>query len=262
MEFLSFLITNKFSPQTKNLFILPHQGLGDQLAMYGYVLEMFKKYDRIVLVIKQNIKETLTQLHKNKIIFYVINDDQDISPNFGYPEKESLISLFKQFNFDYHFHYCHALEPLELLKTTIWTFVELFYREFGLDDKLRYNFYVERNHERENACYKRLVDSISGEKYAVVHDDKDRNFIMKQDFLPDLPIFYLGLGTHVQDNIKSNNVFDYIKILENAEEIHIFDSFLALMIDLMNIKCKGNIYFHTYLRDGDPRLYKSKFIYL
>ena len=197
-------------------------------------------------------------------MFYGINDDKDISPNFGYHEKDALLSLLQQFNFEYHFHYCHSLIPLEPLKTTILTFIELFYREFGLDDKLRYNFLIERNIEREQQCFDKLV-SVIGDKYAIIHDDNDRNFLLNETFLPDLPKFYIGLGTHVNDELKSNNVFDYLKVLENAEEIHIFDSFLAIMLDLIDcnqIKCKGKIYFHTYLSDGDPRLYRSKFTYL
>jgi hypothetical protein len=262
MDFLSFVIEKKITPRTRNLFILPHQGLGDQVAIYGYVAEMLKKYEIVVLVVKTKIIDTLHQLYSNlNIIFYGINDDKDISPNFGYVEKDALFSLLQQFNFDHHFHYCHSLIPLEPLKTTIWTFIELFYREFGLDEKLRYNFSIERNLEREQQCFDKLV-SVMGDKYAIIHDDNDRNFLLNGIFMPDLPKFFIGLGTHVNDELKSNNVFDYIKVLESAEEIHIFDSFLAIMIDVMNLKCKGKIYFHTYLRDGDPRLYRSDFVYL
>jgi hypothetical protein len=267
MDILRFFLEKKITIQAKkNLFILPHQGLGDHLLLFAYVIEMKKKYNHVILVIKKNLKQTLEILYsQHNIIFYEIENDNDISPNFGYKEPQSLQSILEQFNFIKHFHYLHSLEPIQEYKKFIFTFPEVFYREYGLDENLRFNFKCERNLEREQMYYKKLTNII-GDTYAVIHDDHARNFVLKNELLPDsLEKFHISLGTkntNGTDVVKSNNIFDYITILENAEEIHIFDSFLAIFIDLLKLKCKGNIFFHKYIRIGDPRLYQEKFIYL
>jgi hypothetical protein len=256
-------MVNKLNNSDKKLFILPHQGLGDQLVLCQYVKEFIPKYKNVVLVIKNCCKDSLQHLYSDEsnLIFYEINDDKEISPNYGYPEKDSLLSLLQQLNFDKHFHYSHALEPIAEFKTVFWTFPEIFYKEFGLDPSLRYNFTVKRNHDAELKLYNKLVEKI-GKDYIVIHDDKERNFVMRNK-PSDLPKFYIGLGTKSElDYLKSSNIFDYLLLLEKAQEIHIFDSFLALLIDLLNLSCQGKIIFHTYLRTGDPRLYKADYVYI
>ena len=48
------------------------------------------------------------------------------------------------------------------------------------------------------------------------------------------------------NNIRTSNIFNYIKILENAKEIHSIDSSILLLIDQLNINVKT--YVHRYTR--------------
>ena len=261
MNLVTYLIKNNILSVGKKLFIIPHQGLGDHLTLYGYIQEMRKVYPLIVLVIKENLLDTLTQLYGDTIKFYLIKEDKDISPNYGY-NKDELLKILRSFNFDYHFHYTHSLEEINIIDRTFLCFSELFYKQFNLDLNLRFKFELNRNLKKEIELYNKLTN-ILGNEYIIVHDDQSRNFTLNKDYIGNYPTFFISLGTKNNnecDSIKSTNVFDYITILEKAKEIHVFDSFLAILVDQLQIK--GNIYFHAYLRDADSRLYRSKFTYI
>jgi hypothetical protein len=256
MDLLSFLVRSNIKSTGKKLFVLSHQGLGDQLTLYGYITEMKKEYPVIVYVIKENLLETVKMMyHDYNLIYYIIKDDSDISPNYNFKDKDTLLKILQQLGFRSHFHYTHSLEPINDYIKTFFTFTEIFYLQFKLNPELRYTFNVKRNLNREKELYNKVVSDL-GQDYIVIHEDTRRNFIINRDFVSDLPIFYVGEDS----KYKSDNIFDYITILEKAKEIHVFDSFLSIFVD--QLKLKNKVYFHTYLRYGDTRLYQSKFIYL
>lgn len=256
MDLLSFLVKNNIKSTGKKLFVMSHQGLGDQLTLYGYITEMKKEYPIIVYVIKENLLETVKKLFQDyNLIYFVIKDDSDISPNYGFQDKENLMKILQQFGFKNHFHYCHSLEPINDYIKTFFTFTEIFYLQFNLNPELRHYFNIKRDLKREKDLYDKVTSDL-GKDYIVIHEDASRNFIINKNFVSDLPIFYIGEDS----KYKSNVIFDYITLLEKAKEIHVFESFLSILID--QLKLQNKIYLHSYLRDGDTRIYQSKFIFL
>lgn len=118
-----------------------------------------------------------------------------------------------------------------------------FYRILGVDFKERWDsFTIKRNFDVE----KRLLDQINlPEKFAFVHDDISRGFIIGDKYInPDLPVVKPYL---------TDSIFDWTPVLEKATEIHcICSSFKHLIDSLSNIK--ADLFYHyTYVNNGKPR---------
>jgi len=107
-------------------------------------------------------------------------------------------------------------------------FVEKFYLCYDLDYNERVNsFSFNRNYELENKKYLNFIDENTNE-YILYHEDGQRNLILNNN--KNLGIKWVNL------NNTTNIFFDYIKILENAKEIHLFDSVWASVIYLLDSK--------------------------
>lgn len=78
--------------------------------------------------------------------------------------------------------------------------------------------------------------------YAFVHEDLDRNFAI--DFsraYTELPLVY-------SQNYRTDILFDYCRLIENATELHVIDSCFAILADsLPNLKAKRKVV-HLYAR--------------
>lgn len=205
-------------------YIYHHLGLGDHIICNGMVRHFSELYDQITLFCYShyfdNIKymfrdlKNLTILHFKKeyeIIDYIIKNNL----------QKDLIKI--------------GFENLQQYLNDI-TFDKAFYKLAGLDFDIRFSkFYFERDYFRE----KNLIKSLNptGEPYVFIHDDPDR-----------------GYNIHVKTNyniIRNNKkflLFDYIGLLENAEQIHLMQSSFKDMINSYKMP-KPKIYQHNYIRN-------------
>ena len=114
-----------------------------------------------------------------------------------------------------------------------FNFVNLFYSTYHIDVCVRIDYFIfERDYELENRTYNEFVSKNSN-KYILYHNNT--NILVQNNY------------KYVNLNQSSETFFDYIKILENAQEIHVIDSSWAAFI---------------YLLDCKYRLFKDKRIYL
>lgn len=117
-------------------------------------------------------------------------------------------------------------------------FDEAFYRQCGMDFSTRWDaFHYERDSQSEQA-----LDALIGPRksYIFVHDDSSRGFRIDEKYLK---------GTVLRPHkLHGYTLFDYLYLLEHAQEIHCMDSSFKLMVD--SFSCFGNkdLYYHTYVR--------------
>jgi hypothetical protein len=115
------------------------------------------------------------------------------------------------------------------------------------------NFRVIRNAEREEVLFQRLVPRNS--KYIFLHEDVSRGFEINRVRVPkDVQI--------VQPNAafaKEFTVFDYLKIIENAWQIHCIESSFCALIESMNISIPK--FAHRYARPEAKADYRHEFTY-
>jgi uncharacterized membrane protein len=124
---------------------------------------------------------------------------------------------------------------------TTKTFDEWFYNTVNLPFEYRFSkFKFERNNKKENEVYNEL--NPNNEPYIYVHDDKERGFEINRDKLKsDLKIIV---------NDKRFLMFDMLKIIENATEVHSMQTGMKDLINSFNFK-KPNFYLHWYVRACD-----------
>lgn len=71
----------------KRAFVLSHLGMGDHLFVNSAVRYLATFFDEVCVVVKKQYEANVKQLYANEpaVSFYMIEDDKDISPNFGCP---------------------------------------------------------------------------------------------------------------------------------------------------------------------------------
>lgn len=122
------------------------------------------------------------------------------------------------------------------------TFDKAFYEIAGLDFKIRFKkFYVERDYEQEENLLNHL--NPDKEKYIFVHDDPTR-----------------GYNINIESNIKiikndtNYKFFDYLKVLESAEEVHYMQSSFADLINSYELK-HPKLFLHKKVRNYDDAIH-------
>lgn len=89
-EFLGSRHREQKGYKGKRCFVLPHQGMGDHLFINGAVRFLATYFDEVRVVVVRKYLENLKLLYINEpaVAFHVIDNDSEISPNFGAaPEK-------------------------------------------------------------------------------------------------------------------------------------------------------------------------------
>lgn len=110
-----------------------------------------------------------------------------------------------------------------------------FFRQAGIPFEKRWSEWkAERDLSRELKPTRK--------EYALIHDDPKRGFVIDAKRLPsNLPIDLIEPGW-------TDNIFDWLTIIENATELHLIDSCFAILADsLPNLKCKRFV-IHQYAR--------------
>lgn len=220
----------------KEIYIHTHLGLGDQIncnAIYRY---LSKEYEKVHIFVKtrniRNIRFMLRDVKNIDFIEGVGDNDQFVEfylmTHYGIP--------YKNIGFNY------------LKKTTSKKFVDLFYEQADLPAEERFNgFYVERDLEAEERLCKIL--NPSKEPYIFIHQDTSRGHIMNLKHIKNKNIKIIE-SNYKMDETKEFLVWHYLKLISEAEEIHVMESGISPMIDCYFSDLK-NAYLHKYMRGVD-----------
>lgn len=102
----------------------------------------------------------------------------------------------------------------------------------------KWNFKPVRNISREDELFERLGLKI-GERYVVLHE-KGSNFeINLSQFVKEKNV------KEIKIEMQTNNIFDWIKVLEYATSIYAIDSVYANLIEQLNIGNIKNIFLRS-----------------
>lgn len=121
-----------------------------------------------------------------------------------------------------------------------------FYTLSGLDHSIAFDYFkIIRDYESENNKFNEIVDTDS---YSLVHyvDGMDLSYTNHS-------IIYL--------NDRSNKIVDLIKIIENAQEVHLYDSLYGVFCYFLYFsnQLKGpKFYLHKYARMKIPKFFDYK----
>jgi len=223
-----------------NFYIYPHLGLGDQIICNAIVRNVCRKFpqDNVILFCEKQFIETVKFMYRDIPNLYYILGGDGLAHSMldGLPDTEKL--------YIGHHHLFKNVKGS--------AFDEAFYQQVGLSFSKRWSdFYVKRDTNREEKLFNLLKPK--GE-YIFIHQDINRGLLID--------------GTNIinpKHNVVSpiagltDNIFDYLMLIENAKEIHCIDSSFKLMIDSM-LENRDGLFFHVALCNGirkDPLFYSS-----
>jgi hypothetical protein len=213
----------------KPLFIYHHLGLGDHIICNAIVRNIRKKFtNKLFLFCKPQYFTSVSFMYRDIDITIVPFDDVDV------------INFFKDIPLDQQIIIGHQY----LNVSGGLSFDEAFYKQIGLSFDKRWNdFYVERDSNKEERVLNIIKPPYDG--YVFIHEDKNRNFIIDRTHITP----NLGIVTP-QDGL-TDNIFDYLKVIQHAKEIHCIDSCFKLMIDsVFNNTLKSKLVFHFNLKNN------------
>lgn len=227
-------------------YILPHFGLGDAIICNALVRHFCKIYNKVIYFTSGPYHASIEYMFRDIKNLSFINSKAH--PSISVDICRNYISLNKIENDIIEFGF-KGLEYELTVKNPGIPFYEGFYTMFDLDTKMRFSeFYYERNLESEEYIYNKL--NPNNEKYIFVIDDSDHhlgNITIDESILPKN---YKIIKYDKKLNYNDINflMFNYYKILENAEEIHTIET--AFLEFIQSIKLtKPKIYIHSYLRN-------------
>ena len=245
----------------KDICIVHHLGLGDQIMLNGMVRHFLEIRPKVHLLVKNCHLESVQFMYRDctNIEYVIVNNTnpQDIWTKVKSLENCDILPLATYAVPDQTWDFFVAKDG-----NTFTNWAHGVYIQAGLNPLYMYSkFKVVRDPEREDVLFNK---SELSEKYIFIHDDHHRErFNTKHR--KDLKIFKPGsfpIDTRKEFfSCDNSNIFDYLKIIENAEEVHCMNSSYNWMIDLMKIGTPKKNFFHMYIAHSQyaPRTVKTVF---
>jgi len=260
----------------KRLFFSPFDGVGDIISLNGMVRYFCEQYEEVHFVIYQDQSFTLKKIFSdlpNLIVcrnfsqidikseddfvdLQIWNQDRkDYSEYSNYYDRYNKIG--KKFDFpveeiddNCYIRIKNNSSLTEKSKKVLYNNSDAFYVSMGIPKEYRTEkFYYERNFDEENKFFEQL--NLPDEY--VVLGDNSKNLIDK-NLIGDKDLYVVNVS-----NI-SNNIFNTIKIMEQAKEVHLIENSISLMayhLQYKNLMKKVPINLHTYSRTEPPRICTS-----
>jgi len=214
-------------------YIYHHLGLGDHIICNGLVRHYCKLYDNIVLFSYTHNLDNVSYMYKD-LKNLEIFDFKSESEIVEFIIKNNLQSNLIRVGFEKLNEYLDKM-----------TFDQAFYNMIGLDFSIRFDqFYFNQNKKTENLVCKTL--NPNNEKYIFVIDDPKRGYNIDMNKVTD--------GYKIIRNDYQFKLFDYIKLLKNAEEIHTMQTAFLDLINSYKMD-KPKIYRHTYVRQYESSIH-------
>jgi len=215
-------------------YICQHLGLGDHLITNGLIRTLIVESDKYTMFVKPEYVQSV------KFMF------RDL-PNIEFLEgsADSAIDFLRLNNINNNdviyagFHWVDRYGS---------TFEENFYLQNNVPFENKWSkFYVDRDTKREDDIFEKY--NIK-EPYIFLHQDESRGLTIDKNKIPNIKI--------VEPNqLQTNNIFDYSKLIQNAESVHCIESSFLHMIDLMNLN--ENVFLHTYSRVHPEQFFMPKY---
>ncbi len=225
----------------KDVYIHHHLGLGDHITCNALVRNIAKDYDKIYLFYK-SLPHHLPNL---KYMYRDMGDKIDFIGGMDWHDE------FVDFYRITHPGINYIRIGFEYLSKSSLNFDEAFYEQAGIPFQKKFDdFYIQRDEEKENQLFNEL--NPTGEPYVFIHQDLSRGIKMNTDYIQNKELKIV----QPRDKFSSENIpieddllFFYMKLIENAEEVHLMESSFKCLTDGF-IKQKENMFFHRYMRKG------------
>ena len=215
----------------RRLFIHHHTGLGDQFDCNALVRAIYwqrknvddKGFDIIHVFSKNNHLPIIEYMYRDNDGIVVEEIDSSLNE---YEQVNEIVQKYTTPETDHkvlvvgHQYYLGSHDRDVKENKNCW---EYFYDQVGLDYDIRHEgFYVLRDETEE----KRVFDKLNpkGEPFVFVHDSPDRGYTIDRSHITNK-------GFHIVENDLEENPLHFLKIIEEASEIHCIESSFKTLIE-------------------------------
>jgi hypothetical protein len=231
----------------RGVYILCHQGLGDHILCNGIYREYAQRYKKCVIPVVDKYYRVVKRMVSDVENIQVVR----FNHQFWTFKMEAHANLLNSFGYDTLslgvFGPEFFLDKSKRLDAN-------FYHQAALPLNTRWeSFGVKRDLIAEDKLFKLLIGN--SKEYVFLHDDKKRKFIVDSELLPrDMLI------VEPDEKLKNKfSFFDYLKIIENAKEIHCIESSFAALIESLEFNIPK--YAHRYARPEAKNDFRHEFTY-
>jgi hypothetical protein len=241
----------------KNILIHTHTGLGDYFITNGIMHSYTLNYDKVYLIYIKMFRETVQELYKGfESITPIEFPDVDVTKTAMREVRQTAQNLNAEMISlaDPYLHYPERLifnKDQNLVKLNVAVnFDRQFYELAGLPFACRYtNCRIPAKTERSEEIYQTLS---GGEDYILIHGGSSQqdDYGLAIDQLTsykDLKRVYIKPGV-------TNNVLDFVTLIERAKEIHAVGSFFQCLVDSMVKRTKADLIFHDVMMKHETQV--------
>lgn len=234
------------TPKNESAFVLTHLGLGDNILCMSMVNYLLQFYKVVYYVCKKKNQKNLELLIQDDRVKYLgVNNDHDISPNFGFNQY-----YFNMFTNKMDLYLC----GFHSYKKQCHDFPLGFYDDVNIDRKVFWDYFKVNNSEDSKKLYNILVQN-NIEKYIVVHNisSTGKVFNAKDIIKTHCKEDNLLIINFNENEYSSNHKYyelanqfinkpfaDYIELIINASYVFLTDSSffcIALQLPIKTDEC-------------------------
>jgi hypothetical protein len=252
-----------------NCILLTNTNIYDLINIYNIIDYLSKKYN-ILYVLVENSNINFSKLFFNSIknIYYLNKDniiDLTVYINDFITFKKEKHDIIKLGNFNNNWE--QLKDNIQIDNMPI-NYFDIFYKQLNLNYVHCINYKtINRNYENEDILYDKFKTKCS-KSYIFTYNLNNLDLLYYKYEKYDICDLYDSL-TNIKSNEKwlllnTDNIMDYLKIIENADELHINDLSMLLLlstIDLNHIKIKYAYTNKFFLKTYFKELKNWKFIY-
>jgi len=211
-----------------SVLLYTHLGLGDHIMCHGIVREYCRKYDTVALLASPHTYASIVFMYRDLRNLTILRCDHLAATKYIADHSSEYTEVIK---LGYDLLNKESGVPLE----------EQLYALAGVPFEKKWeSFYVSRDRAREQSLYEKIAPKGA---YAFLHEDTRRGYkIKRRKISPHLILVE-------PDSALTENIFDYITLIEKATEIHVIDSSFMFLIDcLQYVNPHQRLFVHRYAR--------------
>ena len=230
-----------------------HQGWSDIVNCLSLINYYTRFYNQVVVLIRSDAKDLVDFYTRNLQGVSVVYIETDNGRFYGSIRKTNCsnveyssddgITIPLDFKLLFHAEHDSYREDeykgywRKTIKKPTKHFVESFYTYYNVPYSTRINsFTLDRNHTIEDKVYSEFVHNNST-KYVLYHDDSTNHKNGSYHISTKIQLSkHIEGYKYVNLHRLSSTFFDFIKVLENAEELHLIDSVWASLCYQLDAK--------------------------
>lgn len=201
-------------------------GLGDHIICNGLVRNIVKPENKYRLVVKERNLDSVKFMYRDldNLEYYILDEHSD--PRY-FIETYKRPKIF----IDFSIHHNLLMNGMP--------FDKAFYHQLNIDfDKRWDDFYILRDIDSEKNLTAKL--NSNNEPYCLIHSTTS-------DGVDRINYDYIDKNLKQIKIIHSETIFDYIDLIENANEIHCVDSSFLHLVESVSVNTE-KLFYHKKLK--------------